>query len=135
MVIPEFNQQVIANVPNLFCLGNFFCLKPVSDVIGGVCAERTANGIYVWKFYYPLFNRANELDLTLGQRLNKDDGYIESRGKTESSLGVEFANRIRPLVREVQDCSNYDSLIAFIEKNPRLIRNAVSYTHLTLPTN
>lgn len=102
-------------------------------MIGGFCAEMGRNGIYISEFLYPLFDRADDLNLNLSKRLPYPGGYIDFDEVPEHSRPSVLAERIDPHVVGIKKKMSLQAAYEFILESPSLLKNEwILKTHVLL---
>lgn len=88
-------NHIIRIQPQLQAVRNYLYAPPVDHVLCGFLCENAPSGLYIWKYAFPLFDRAGFLHLSYGQRLPMPDGFLSRSKKGPRLLASEICNRIQ----------------------------------------
>lgn len=102
-------KAISSEVPKFLSAGSFlYCKNPIL-MMRGFALDTPPRACYVWKYYIPLFQSVDFLNMSLGYRV--DNGYIETSGRSRAQLVAE-ASRI---VVDNDDFSEEESLDELIQ--------------------
>ncbi|ARU55668.1 hypothetical protein OLMES_1593 [Oleiphilus messinensis] len=114
-------------------IDSYIYLKPVNHILSGFCASKTPNGVYIYRFSYPLFDRADSLNLNFSERLPRPDGHIDFDEYDKALWEVEYLNRIAPRLEDARAHLDIESLYRYINDNSAILRNEwVSKSYILL---
>jgi hypothetical protein len=103
-------KKIASEMPNFLSAGSFLYRKEPILMMRGFALDMPPGTCYIWKYYIPLFESVDFLNMSLGYRLS--EGHIETGGKDAAQLASE-ASRIVLDNDDFSDDETLEELIRF----------------------
>lgn len=130
----KFISSILGTAPQLANTDLYFYLKPAKHILCGILCEATPNGIYLWEFVYPLFDRKDFIHLTYSQRIKFPEGYIDFEQVNNDTLPSEFWARVGDKFDNLSPYMELDNFYSLLNSNKANDYNQIimAYTMILL---
>jgi hypothetical protein len=92
----------------------------VGHVLAGFALEQGSNGLYIWRYHLPLYDRIPFISFLFGDRLPNESGIIRKPLGSIKSVADEFLARVMPHERFVRENADPVALVRLIERSEAL---------------
>lgn len=109
--------------PGFQLKGQYLFSRDYAQILRGVCIEWVPGGVYVWDFWYPLFDDFGGFNLLYSSRLKENGGYLSLAGMLEKEVSDAIYRMVAPL-RDAFKCpASLSEFISLFDQDNGLIRN------------
>ncbi len=113
MKLGKIEKDVLKEIPQLSVVDGYFYIKGTKNILRGFVYEKARSGAYIWKWYFPLYQKIDDFHLTFGDRIDRPEGYIDFDdvvAKDRANVFIKLINKYLPEVsslNEPRDFINY----------------------------
>ncbi|KTD97758.1 hypothetical protein [Pseudoalteromonas sp. H71] len=105
MKLGKIEKDVIKEICQLSVVDGYFYLTETNKILRGFVYEKTRNGAYIWKWYFPLYQKIDNFHLTFGDRIDHPEGYIDFDYVSVKERSKAFIELIKKYLPEVSSLS------------------------------
>jgi hypothetical protein len=111
----KFEKEVLKLRPAWRGVAGYFCMMPVDLILCGFAWDRSSGGAYIWRYAFPLFDRARPVSLLFGQRLPYPEDFLSIVKGHEHAAASEFIARAARYEAEVSSLSEPAAFLTYVD--------------------